>query len=326
MARSPPPALAARVVSRDIPGTRQVFLTIFCSLSSHLRFSNNHPLPTHPHGAFINLIARPTTFSKMDIDSPPRVADTGSHAGHTHFLSLPSFSTSFPLPFRVLFLVGLAQLLWAVNLHILHLLGLDTAWILDVRDHGSLLDDIPLLDSDVGNLDIPHSRSIREVDGLRGSDQVGSGKLYQPVYRLFLLYAAWVGGGWIVFRVITGGDPESMESWRWLVGVIAIGASIGALAPWRGAGQRERAALRKYVEEGTGVTYAHDRAIKRILMPPSDAPIFFCDVILADILTSFAKVLGDLWISACQIVMGGITQGRVKQHGMANYLTLAMVW
>lgn len=69
-----------------------------------------------------------------------------------------------------------------------------------------------------------------------------------------------------------------------------------------------------------------DSAVKRILLPPSDAPIFFCDVILADILTSFAKVLGDLWISTCQIVNGGITQGRVRQHGSANYITLAMVW
>jgi len=69
-----------------------------------------------------------------------------------------------------------------------------------------------------------------------------------------------------------------------------------------------------------------DSAVKRILLPPSDAPVFFCDVILADILTSFAKVLGDLWISACQIVNGGITQGRVRQNGWANYITLAMVW
>jgi hypothetical protein len=262
----------------------------------------------------------------MDIDSPPRLADTASHAGHTHLLTLPSFSASFPLPFRVLFLVGLAQILWATNLHILHLLGLDTAWILDVRDHGPSLDDIPLLDNDVGSLEIPHSSSVRQTPRLEDSIAVDSGKLHQPVYRLFLLYTAWVGGGWIVFRVVTGGEPESMESWRWLVGVIAVGAAVGALAPWRGAGQRERAALRRYVEEALVLKYTHYRAIRRILMPPSDAPIFFCDVILADILTSFAKVLGDLWISTCQIVMGGITQGRVKQHGMANYITLIMVW
>ena len=67
-------------------------------------------------------------------------------------------------------------------------------------------------------------------------------------------------------------------------------------------------------------------AVMRILFPASDSPIFFSDVILADILTSFAKVLGDLWISSCQIWSGGITQGRVKQGGWASYVTLAAVW
>lgn len=70
----------------------------------------------------------------------------------------------------------------------------------------------------------------------------------------------------------------------------------------------------------------HARAIRRIVLPPLHSPIYFSDVILADILTSFAKVLGDLWISACQIWYGGITQGRVAQTGFANYLTLVMVW
>lgn len=61
-------------------------------------------------------------------------------------------------------------------------------------------------------------------------------------------------------------------------------------------------------------------------MPPLNSPIFFCDVILADILTSFAKVLGDLWVSACQLWSGGITQGRVTQSGWSRWITLSMVW
>lgn len=68
------------------------------------------------------------------------------------------------------------------------------------------------------------------------------------------------------------------------------------------------------------------RALGRILFPSLDAPIFFSDVILADILTSFAKVLGDLWVSTVQIWSGGITQGRVGQGGWSRWITLSMVW
>lgn len=68
------------------------------------------------------------------------------------------------------------------------------------------------------------------------------------------------------------------------------------------------------------------RAIKRIFLPPLNSPVFFSDVILADILTSFAKVLGDLWVSTCQIWNGGITEGRVAQTGWSNWITLSMVW
>lgn len=32
-------------------------------------------------------------------------------------------------------------------------------------------------------------------------------------------------------------------------------------------------------------------------------PVPFCDVILADILTSFAKVLGDVWICLCSMLL-----------------------
>ena len=176
----------------------------------------------------------------MDIDSPPSVPDH-PHTGHNHLINLPSFSASFPLPFRVLFLVGLAQLLWAANLHILHILGLDTAWILDFRNRGEV-EEIPL-ESTADSLDVPPLSNAARF----GGESMESGKAYQPVYRLFLLYTAWVGGGWLVYRMLTGGEAELMESWRWFVGVIVVGAIVGALAPWRGTGQRERAALRRCV-------------------------------------------------------------------------------
>lgn len=34
-------------------------------------------------------------------------------------------------------------------------------------------------------------------------------------------------------------------------------------------------------------------------------PVLFADVVLADILTSFAKVIGDVWLSLCMLAPGG---------------------
>lgn len=190
----------------------------------------------------------------MDIDSPP-AALPDPPTSHTHLINLPSFSSSFPLPFRVLFLVGLAQLLWASNLHILHLLGLDTSWILDFRDTDEdteiELDSLRPTRGEDEMVDGMAQESVQEDGDQQGSSSKGkivrpdSGRLYQPVYKLFLLYTAWVGAGWLLFRGITGGDRDSMERWRGLVGVIALGAAVGAVAPWTGSGQRERGALRR---------------------------------------------------------------------------------
>ncbi|KAK4685015.1 hypothetical protein P7C73_g5143, partial [Tremellales sp. Uapishka_1] len=246
----------------------------------------------------------------MDIDSPPTDTYTNDGTSHSHsHITLPSLSASFPLPFRVLFLIGLAQLLWAVNLHVLYLLGLDTAWILDFREEESL-DANPAttgLELDVLEPETPtrpHSRPP-------ALPRPASSSLYGPVYKLFGLYTLWCGSGWAVFRLVTGGEGENMEEWRWLIGVISVGAALGVVVPWKGVGERERRALMS--------------AVKRIVMPPIHSPVFFSDVILADILTSFAKVLGDLWISSCQIWSGGITHGRVAQPGWPTWVVLGMV-
>ncbi|KAK8847440.1 hypothetical protein IAR55_005298 [Kwoniella newhampshirensis] len=302
----------------------------------------------------------------MDIDSPPSPELINDpHSTHKH-LQLPSFSASFPLPFRVLFLIGLAQLLWAINLHVLSWLGLDTSWILDLREAvdvdppSSVVGEGGSLALDIGEeadllvggggaggrvielSERPHphphfaiattTRSLGSAISLSSEpDQMpdtpvrprnppsGTGrtvrpqssKLHGPIYKLFLLYTAWCGGGWVLFRVLSGGVEEEMEKWRVVPGLLALGVGAAVVVPWRGVGERERAGMR--------------RALKRILFPPLSAPVFFSDVILADILTSFAKVLGDMWISACQIWNGGITQGRVSQTGWANWVTLAMV-
>lgn len=252
----------------------------------------------------------------MDIETPP-----SSDAAVIDFdLPLPVFSATFPLPFRVLFLVGLAILLWAVNLHVLHLLGLDVSWVLDIRDgddgdigvdpdrHGTFEMD----SGDDREPDTPLRSGTSSPAPFGPVTRPPSARLFGPVYRLFLAYTTWCLLGWGAFRLMTGDDTRKMEKYRGFVGLVCAGPIAAALIPWRGGGARERRALR--------------RALWRCVNPPAHAGIFFCDVILADIATSFAKVLGDLYVGTHQIIFGGITQGRVAQHGIGKWITLAMVW
>ena len=46
-------------------------------------------------------------------------------------------------------------------------------------------------------------------------------------------------------------------------------------------------------------------AIRRCIFPSTDTPIYFSDIVLADIFTSFAKVIGDVWLSFCMVIPGG---------------------
>ncbi|KAG6918535.1 hypothetical protein DXG01_013625 [Tephrocybe rancida] len=45
-------------------------------------------------------------------------------------------------------------------------------------------------------------------------------------------------------------------------------------------------------------------AIRRCLFSPWDSPVYFSDVILADIFTSFAQVVGDIWLSLGMLIPG----------------------
>lgn len=98
-----------------------------------------------------------------------------------------TFSSHFPLPFRILVLVSCGILCWALNLHVLHLLGIDTGLILDVRS----------------------TNAAGEPPGHAGS-HVHPSKLYGGVYQLAGFYAAWTAACWILgFQVLAGGDGNA---------------------------------------------------------------------------------------------------------------------
>lgn len=307
----------------------------------------------------------------MDIDNPPPLV-TPSH------VILPTFSASFPVPFRVLVLVGLAILLWAVNLHVLWLLGIDAEWALSVPPQAKsangheldsasrpvvLFEDASAEDDNVDLLPTTRQRSesdphrLREaVNGHLSSDgsprrastastssvraqghtrafsapiRIGASSAtpysasarasWRMTYLLFLAYAAVVAFGWLVFQHVTGGSQQLIDQHRYFPALLAV-----ALVAISGAGIWYRAPgpLRTF---GLGERAALLASLKRIALPPRRGVILFRDVILADILTSLAKVLGDLVLAAHQTWAGGLALGRVRPGGPVNVAILGMV-
>jgi hypothetical protein len=212
----------------------------------------------------------------MDIDSPPSNSyddlplTPAQQAGHTH-LNLPHFSASYPLPFRVLTLVGLEILLWAINLHVLTSLGVDAGRALDLTedDEGGLLDGEEtsepqiLFDGDslTGDSEPSPSRIIRldspspTTTHIRRQSHSYSHPyrqkrtrkdLHGPIYLSFFVYSGWVLLGWSGFKYVSemGGG---MDGARWVLVVIAAGIAMGL--GWRKGfiARAERMGLLRYV-------------------------------------------------------------------------------
>ncbi|KAK9900040.1 EXS-domain-containing protein [Cystobasidium minutum MCA 4210] len=174
-----------------------------------------------------------------------------------------SLSASFPLPFRILVLVSLGALCWALNLHVLHLMGIDTAVVLDIRSASS------------------------------PNEHIHPSTLYPPVYQLAACLAVWTGLCWILgFQVVAGGDGQS-----------AVGKMVAAMSLFLAVALLFLPADRLKKTERMLLI----RSLKRTVTDSIFRPVPFCDVILADILTSFARVLADFWVCICIVLF--ITHG-----------------
>lgn len=176
----------------------------------------------------------------------------------------------FPLPFRVLFLVGLGILGWATNLHGLERLGVDGPSVLELQDRSCL----PLQSS-------PPSRK----------KQLPTRVFYAPLYRLFAIYSLWCFGAWLLYRVQTCSNVAVVDVFAYIPGVCILSVLTVLLCTTDIAHKRERDSFLL--------------AAGRCCFPASDSQIYFSDVIFADILTSYAKILGDLWLSFWMLLPGG---------------------
>ncbi|CAL1707321.1 unnamed protein product [Somion occarium] len=207
-----------------------------------------------------------------------------------------TFSTIFPLPYRVLALASLGVLAWATNLHGLELLGIDAANALD--------------------LDTPRSRathsSLRSASPLPTISHRGwkhashSDPQHTPVYKLFLQYSVIVLVSWSLYRSTTRGDLVLVDVFKYIPAVTVLVVLILLICPFNVFQKHER-----------------DRffaAIHRCLFSSKKQRIYFSDVVFADIFTSFAKVFGDVWLSLYMLLPGGSLLSQPSQDGWARWI------
>ncbi|KAG8691459.1 hypothetical protein FRC11_003464 [Ceratobasidium sp. 423] len=215
-------------------------------------------------------------------------------------VDLPVFHTSFPLPYRVFLLVGLGIFFWATNLHVLHLLSIDTIWVLDLRRDK--------VQSSSPPTPLPTARQPHIPYDLFSLEAIN---LYKSIYKICAVYGAWIGLGWLYFRLITAGDAEAMDMYKILPTLTGIGLIIGLVCPLDVLMKRERMRFL--------------RALWRCLSSPSSDPVYFSDVILADVFTSFAKVIADAWIAICMILPKGTLLRARTMGGMSESLIPVMM-
>ncbi|KDQ57814.1 hypothetical protein JAAARDRAFT_129946 [Jaapia argillacea MUCL 33604] len=208
----------------------------------------------------------------------------------TDFENPYAFDAGFPLPFRALFLTGLGILGWATNLHGLDVLGIDAASALEINAHEEgTRTPLPINRRNAGFKLVPHPST-----------------LYGPVYRLFLAYSLWCFVMWCAFRYFTWEDVELVDVFKYLPALAALGVLVAVISPTDVFQKKQRDMF--------------IQALRRCLFPAPSHPIYFSDVVFADILTSFAKVFGDIWLSLCILWPGGSLLASPTQDGWSRWI------
>ncbi|KAI1438036.1 EXS family-domain-containing protein [Xylaria sp. CBS 124048] len=169
---------------------------------------------------------------------------------------LDSFSLTFPLPYRVAFIVLLAVWGWGINLHYLYRLKIDVPAL--IRYPGRSSPHHP-----------PHHLSV---------------------YRLAVVLSSVYGFSLLVFWLFTHRNPSLVLAWDWLpliylfvlLALLVVPLPRTTSLPHSGLA-RLRSTFRRIAVGG--IAEARDGK--------------FGDILFADVLTSYAKVIADLFVAIC---------------------------
>ncbi|SJX60092.1 related to ERD1 protein, required for retention of luminal ER [Sporisorium reilianum f. sp. reilianum] len=213
-----------------------------------------------------------------------------------------SFSAFFPPPYRVLLLASIGLLLFAVNVKVLQFKGIDL-FALFRADRAEKRRSIPPASASHRSSNASSSSSSSSsgdggaailpttTNNRSSAAEAGAGSLASlPLFAFGMFQLAWSLLGWASYRFYVDslvGDPKGRHA-QALQGFAVMGAFLALVWP----GNLFFKPMRK----------AFGRSVLLILSPSLTQHITFSDVVLADILTSFAKVLGDVWLTACFLV------------------------
>ncbi|ESK96547.1 protein-er retention protein [Moniliophthora roreri MCA 2997] len=201
------------------------------------------------------------------------------------------YSVFFPLPYRVLFLVGLGVVGWATNLHGLDMLDVDAHAVLELRSNDYF--------------SLPRASPRQRHDSFR-TFQTDSSLHYKNVYRIAAGYCLWVSATWLIYAYCTQGDPSLADSYGYLPGIATLFTIFILLCPFH-------------------IFYRHERdkflhGLRRCLFITMNSPVYFADVVFADIFTSFAKVLGDVLLSLRMLLPGNSMLTAPVDHGLTRWV------
>ncbi|KAF9384978.1 protein-ER retention protein [Podila verticillata] len=195
------------------------------------------------------------------------------------------FSGTVPLPYRVLLMGCIGVFAWASNLHILAHLRVDVS---------NLLFSSPPLSG-------PYNSS-RHRDRFNASKSSPLSALYRSIYTL--------GAAFLAMTLI------NMWMYKWVVAGSDNNNASGTVDARGGMGQKSNPRAGIFVPILGYITilimifapinalfkkerFRFLRSMRHVMFSGFKSEVSFADVILADILTSFARVFGDLAVALC---------------------------
>lgn len=228
-----------------------------------------------------------------------------------------TFSQTFPAPYRVILLLSLGVFCWSLNVHGLRVWGLKPDEVPSTEPFSSAhplplhsrkrrddqeRDERPYPadfaqseeESNAAESSLAHTRARTSHKGpLACSSPPVDWASQAPIdlYALAFLLAMWALINWFAFQKYVANDGDS--SWRGaqaMQGIAILGLVLAAVWPGNVLFKNRRKQF--------------GRALLSLCLPQLLLlrPPTFPAILLADVLTSFAKVLGDVWLTGCFLI------------------------